>query len=337
MSHGTYPAEADFKSLHLVNPQLRAYLQNPIANFTGEGLRLIREQMKSVIPEILPPSRASFTTRTIPGPPDNPDLQVVIVDPQPGGTGRPALLHMHGGGYVIGTARQFVPMLQRYADACGCVIVSVDYRLSPETRFPGALEDNYVGLRWLRDSAAELGVDPNRIGVGGESAGGGHAAALAIAARDRGEVPVAFQFLIYPMLDDRTGTSRKVSPYIGEFLWNSLCNEFGWSAYLGVPAGSAMVPAGSVPARVEDLSRLPPTYIGVGALDIFVEENLVFASRLIAAGVPVDMDVVSGAYHGFNTVVPDADVSMRFDEKIMAGLRRGLATTMSAAVSLDAS
>src|SRR4029077_17645569 len=145
---------------------------------------------------------------------------------------------------------------QRTAQSCNCVVVSVEYRLAPETPFPGALEDNYTALRWLYANAETLGVDRNRIAIGGESAGGGHAAALAIAARDRKEVPVIFQLLIYPMLDDRTGSSRPVPPHIGEFIWTAQSNVFGWSSLLGVPAGSAKVPAGAVPARVEDLSGL---------------------------------------------------------------------------------
>ena len=200
----------------------------------------------------------------------------------------------------------------------------MEYRLAPETRFPGALDDNYAALRWLYNNAATLGVDPNRIAVGGESAGGGHAAMLAIAARDRGEVPVAFQFLTYPMLDDRTGSSRDVSPFIGEYVWTAENNVFGWTALLGISAGSEVVPHGAVPARIEDLGGLPPTYIATGALDLFVEEGLAYAARLAAAGVPIDVEIVAGAYHGFNNLVPDAEVSVRFNKQVIEGLKRGL-------------
>src|SRR5205085_5133527 len=147
----------------------------------------------------------------------------------------------------------------------------------PATKFPGSLEDNYAGLKWLFQNAGELGVDTKRIAVMGESAGGGHAAMLAIAARDRGEVPVMYQALIYPMLDDRTGSTRKVPPHIGTIGWTAEQNRNGWTSLLGVPAGAAKVPDGSVPSRLDDVRGLPPAYIGVGAIDRFVEADITYA------------------------------------------------------------
>jgi acetyl esterase/lipase len=203
------------------------------------------------------------------------------------------------------------------------LVVSVDYRLAPETPFPGALEDNYAALKWMNLNAASLGIDPKRIAIGGESAGGGHAAMLAIAAQDRGEYALAFQLLIYPMLDDRTGSTKPAPEHIGHFLWNSGSNRFGWESLLGMAPGSANPPAGSVPARVKDLSGLPPTFIGVGALDLFVDEDVDYARRLIAAGVPTELLVVPGAYHGFNGLVPKASVSVRFNAQALNALKRG--------------
>src|SRR5207302_7809118 len=150
--------------------------------------------------------------------------------------------------------------------------------------------------------AAELGVDRSRIAVMGESAGGGHAAMLAIAARDRGEIPLAYQALIYPMLDDRTGSSRKTPPYQGAVIWTPQKNRFGWSSLLGAPAGSAQAPYGAVPARVENLRGLPPAYIGVGSIDLFIDEDVEYARRLIDAGVLVTLNVVPGGFHGFDGV-----------------------------------
>ena len=172
-------------------------------------------------------------------------------------------------------------------------------------------------------NAASLGIDPKRIAIGGESAGGGHAAMLAIAARDRGEYALAFQLLIYPMLDDRTGSTNPAPEHIGHFLWNSGSNRFGWESLLGMAPGSPNPPAGSVPARVKDLSGLPPTFIGVGALDLFVDEDVDYARRLIAAGVSTELLVVPGAYHGFNGVVPKASVSVRFNAQALNALKRG--------------
>jgi acetyl esterase/lipase len=253
-----------------------------------------------------------------------PDVHIYIVNAAPQSPLRPAILYTHGGGFIFGDAKGSLRAVQELAAAVGCVIVSVDYRLAPETRFPGSLEDNYAALKWLYHNAAELGVDPSKLAVMGESAGGGHAAILAIAARDRGEVPLAFQALVYPMLDDRTGSTRKVPPYIGKLIWNSDSNRFGWTSFLGVPAGSAQVPNGAVPARVKDLRGLPPTFIGVGSIDLFVNENIEYAQRLIQAGVLTELIVVPGAFHGFQAAVPDAPVSKQFNAALHTALVSGL-------------
>lgn len=263
--------------------------------------------------------------RTIPGPKGAPDVRVMVIDGTGGKPGSPAYLHMHGGGFVGGRVDQSPAAYQALAEACGCLVVSVDYRLAPETRFPGALEDNYAALRWLHGNADTLGIDPKRIAIGGESAGGGHAAMLAIAARDRGEFPVAFQLLIYPMLDDRTGAATVQPPHLGNFVWNAGSNRFGWASLLGQAPGLKTVPYGSVPARVTDLAGLPPSFIAVGGLDLFVAEDIAFAARLNAAAVPVELLLVPGAYHAFDGIVPTAKVSRRFRAAIVDALKRGMA------------
>jgi len=310
----------------VVDPELVPVLKSlPRLVLNSQTLPTIRQQ--EVAPPPLPPPAPQPVERRIPGPPGAPVLRLIIVDPSPSKKGRPAFLHTHGGGYVARSAALAMPFLQAVAQACNCVVVSVEYRLAPETRFPDSLEDNYTALRWLYANADALGVDRKRIAVGGESAGGGHAAALAIAARDRKEVPVIFQLLIYPMLDDRTGSSRPVPPHIGEFIWTAQSNVFGWSSLLGVPAGSAKVPAGAVPARVEDLSGLPPAFIVVGAIDLFVDEDIEYARRLIAAGVPAELHVAPGAYHGYDLLVPNAAVTARFTEYWTTALRKVFATS----------
>jgi len=261
--------------------------------------------------------------KTIPGPKGAPDVSVMVIDGTGGQKGCPAYLHMHGGGFVGGRVDGNPASLQDIAATCAALVVSVDYRLAPETAFPGALEDNYAALKWMNLNAASLGIDSKRIAIGGESAGGGHAAMLAIAARDRGEYALAFQLLIYPMLDDRTGSTKPAPDHIGHFLWNTGSNRFGWESLLGMAPGSANPLAGSVPARVKDLSGLPPTFIGVGALDLFVDEDVDYARRLIAAGVPTELLVVPGAYHGFNGLVPKAAVSVRFNAQALNALKRG--------------
>lgn len=170
--------------------------------------------------------------RTIPGGRDGPDVVVYGINGR-AGEHRPGILHIHGGGFVLGTAAAEVACLQKMATALDCAIVTVDYRLAPETSWRGSLEDNYAGLRWLFGNAGALGVDPARIAVMGESAGGGHAALLAIAARDRGEFKLAFQMLVYPMLDDRTASTREPSAHVGQIVWTRAANRFGWQSFLG--------------------------------------------------------------------------------------------------------
>ena len=254
---------------------------------------------------------------------EGPDILAYVVQPKPGLCG-PGILHMHGGGFTASTARNSLPAVQALARELDCPIVTVDYRLAPETTFAGSLEDNYAALLWLHTHAEEIGVDPERIAIAGESAGGGHATLLAIAARARGEVPITFQCLTYPMLDDRSGTSRKLAEHIGYFGWNPEANRFGWESFLGCEPGSDAVPCEGVPARCADLSGLPPAWIGVGGLDLFVEEDIEFAQRLNAVGVPTELLVVPGAFHGFDMFVPGAAVSRRFATARLEALRRGL-------------
>jgi acetyl esterase/lipase len=303
-------------------PALKAF---PTLSFNPEILASAR-----VAPSepLLPHPAPQPVEKVIPGPAGAPELRLVIFDPAPGAKNRPAFLHIHGGGYVAGKAGFVGPdptILQNMAKDCGCLVVSVDYRLAPETHFPGSLEDNYTALRWLYHNADSLGVDPKRIALGGESAGGGHSAMLAIAARDRKEVPVLFQMLIYPMLDDRTASTRQVPPFIGEFVWISASNRFGWTSLLGVPAGSAHVPAGAVPARVENLAGLPPALIMVGSIDLFVDENIEYARRLNNAGVSTELHVIPGAFHGFDILAPHTSVSERFTQTWHTALNRAFA------------
>jgi len=298
----------------LIDPELRPALEAalpalPAPGTADLGMLPAMRQAEQTDPLFLPAPEVA--ERLIPGPAGAPEVRVFVVNASPGAA-RPAILHFHRGGFVLGRAIDSVPALQAQASALDCVIVTVDYRLAPETPFPGPLKDTYAALAWLHAHADELGVDPKRIALQGESSGGGYAAMLAIAARDRGEVPVAFQALVYPMLDDRTGSTRELPAHIGAFLWTREFNRLGWTALLGVPAGSEQVPAGAVPARVGDLTGLPPTWIGVGAIDLFVDEDVEYARRLVLAGVPTELLVVPGSYHRFQDLAPDASVSQQF-------------------------
>jgi len=233
----------------------------------------------------------------------------------------PVLLWMHGGGYVLGNLDQDDITLRDQVKRLACAIVSVDYRLAPEHPHPAPLEDCYRALRWVYDSAGKLGLDRSRIAVGGASAGGGLAAGLALLARDRAEIKIAFQLLIYPMVDDRN-TLPASSIHPDTFIWSRNSNRLAWRAYLGAEPGSPEISPYAAPARAPDLSRLPPAYIPVGELDLFLSENIDYARRLIAAGVPAELHVYPGAFHGFDGFAPDASISQRFRADRDAALLR---------------
>ena len=315
-----------FDILPHVHPELQTHVARLLPATSRPLTPELLRELRATRPAFLPATKSAppWVSRLVPGPTGAPDLRILVVnlataDAAP----RPAILHMHGGGFVGGSAEQALWRTQELAQALGCLVISTDYRLAPETPFPGALEDNYAALKWLHGSADELGVDPRRIAVVGESAGGGHAAMLAVAARDRGEVALRYQGLIYPMLDDRTGSIVRKPPPMGAILWNEQRNRFGWSSLLGVPAGSVKAPSAAVPARVDDLSGLPATWIGVGSIDLFVDEDIDYAKRLIAARVPTRLVVVPGAFHGFDGL-GDFTIAKGFRDDLIASLRQAL-------------
>jgi acetyl esterase/lipase len=317
------PAKAGPTGADLLHPELRegtlAALPlfealPPLADATVADFRAAMEAFTRPLREDIPVER-----RLIAGP-DRTKLAIYVVNAR-AGTSRPAILHTHGGGFVGGAAKLDVRTQQDLAATLDAVCVTVEYRLAPETRWRGSVADNYAALRWLHAHATELGVDASRIAVMGESAGGGHAALLAIEARNRGEVPLALQLLIYPMLDDRTGSSRRHPTHHG-MIWSQDWNRYGWSAFLGMAPGGRKVPAAAVPARNSDLSGLPATFIAVGALDLFVAEDIEYAGRLVAAGVPTELHVFPGAVHGFEEFSPDASLVKQFNSLKLNALRR---------------
>lgn len=240
----------------------------------------------------------------------------------PGATAAgPGLLWIHGGGYLIGSAAQDDVICRRFARELNVTVAAVDYRLAPEHPYPIPLEDCYGALSWLATLPA---VDPAKVAIGGASAGGGLAAALALLARDRGEIAVAAQLLVYPMLDDRSSTKDGIDDHHHR-LWTKKSNVYGWSSYLGNAD-----PNVAVPARHDDLSGLPPAWIGVGTNDLFHDEDLAYAERLEAAGVPCEVEVVPGAFHGFDGVVPKAPVSRAFFRSQADWLRQAFTQRESA-------
>lgn len=234
------------------------------------------------------------------------------------------VFHIHGGGFIAGSVERSEHAFEPIITALGCAVASIEYRLAPETVFPGAIEDCYTGIAWLFANAAQQGIDASRIGIKGESAGGGLAAALALLVRDRGEFAPLFQHLMYPMLDDRTGGDGDQCPYAGQFVWTPALNRFGWGALLGHPPGGKEVSPYAAAARAEDLAGLPQTYMAVGALDLFVGECMTYADRLIRAGVPTELHVYPGACHAFD-LSPDPAISLRARRDSLAALQRFLA------------
>jgi acetyl esterase/lipase len=221
----------------------------------------------------------------------------------------PAALYLHGGGMIVGHIGLFDGLVSRYVSASGTPILSVDYRLAPEHPHPVPVEDVYAALVWLHEHTAALGVDPARIAVFGDSAGGGLAAAVSILARDRNGPAIAKQILVMPMLDDRTLTP---DPHIAPFaVWSWDDNRTGWQALLGDAAGGPDTPAYAAPARVADPAGLPPAYIDVGQLDIFRDEDLTYALRLGRAGVPVELHLHPGVPHEFDFIAFGAAAARR--------------------------
>jgi acetyl esterase/lipase len=307
--------------LTLVDPEIRDALSFfPPFVFSAETLPELRQGMSAM--QIAEPNSAViFQDLTIDGPAGAPPVRILVYRPRHADAApRAGLIDIHGGGYILGTPEMSRPLHESLVLELGCVVVSVDYRLAPETRFPGAVEDCFAALKWLHRQAPELGIDPARIGVTGGSAGGGLAAAPAVYVRDRGEQLLAFQHLIYPMLDDRT-CLRDPNPHVGRLVWTDEQNHFGWSALLGAEPGSAGVSPHAAAARADDLSGLPPTYLAVGALDLFLQENLDYVSRLAYAGVPVEAHVYPGAYHGFQ-VAQGSRLATQADRDSRAALAR---------------
>jgi acetyl esterase/lipase len=255
-----------------------------------------------------PSGAVEHTDRLVPGRNGDPDVAVRVHRERGVTEPRPALISIHGGGYVIGSHLGDDGRFDKWSPALRCTGISVGYRLAPETPFPGPLEDCYTALAWAYRNAPDLGIDPGRIGIIGGSAGGGLAAGLALLARDRAEIPVAFQVLSYPMLDDRQTTR---SGRAGAPLWGPSANEFGWRSYLSGLAPRHDVPGYAAPARAADLAGLPATFITVGNLDGLLDEDIDYGRRLIAAGVPTDLHVFADAPHAFDSMLAGTAVARR--------------------------
>ncbi len=282
-----------------------------------------RAMLDSLVGGLSPAPDERVTTRqaVVPGSGDQPDVPVLVFEPR----SRPAapvpgILHIHGGGFVLGSAAMEAPGAERLAGELGAVVVSVDYRLAPEHPFPAGVEDCYRALEWTAEQAGALGLDPDRLAVLGASAGGGLSAAVALLARDRGGPPLCFQFLGIPELDHRLETPS-MRAYVDSPLWNRPAAVRSWQYYLG-EGGGEVSPYAS-PALAGDLSGLPPAYVSVAQYDPLRDEGIEYARRLAQADVPVELHLFPGTFHG-SILVEGAWVSRRQLQEMTAVLRRAL-------------
>jgi acetyl esterase/lipase len=308
----------------LIDPELLTVLDfpNELAALQRSDLpaaRAIAEDLTQAMLDAAPPTDIRVIERKIPGP--DASIPVVIYEPPNDGP-LPALLWIHGGGYILGSPRDDALCIP-FVEYATCVVVSVDYRLAPEHPFPAGPEDCYAALQWMVDHADKLGIDRNRIAIGGASAGGGMAAGVALMNRDRSGTKLVFQLLLYPMIDDTHDTSSGHA-IVHPKVWNRDVSLLGWQMYLGNAHGSVVSPYAAV-LRATDVSNLPPTYICVGTLDLFRDENIDYAQRLMAADVPTELAVYPGMTHGAESAMPDAAISQRMRFGYMDALKRALA------------
>ena len=272
-----------------------------------EVLREAADAISEMVMGLVQPSPdvdiAHFTTKSR----DGADIELRWYTKQGGASG-PAVVYAHGGGMIIGSAEMYDPIVAEYVSLTGVPFLSVDYRLAPEVQGTTLVEDTFVGLAWLLENGSRLGIDSRRVAVMGDSAGGGIAAGVAIAARDRG-IDLARQLLIYPMLDDRNiDPDPHLEPYM---TWTYENNLAGWGALLGNELGSPAVSPLAAPARLADFSRLAPAYIEMGELDIFRNESIHYGQRIAAAGVQLEFHVHPGAPHGYDRRAPQSKLARR--------------------------
>jgi acetyl esterase/lipase len=311
------------RDLTPVHPELRQsakYFPRMTLNRWNVGLSqaIIRLQPKAKVPNGIEVYQA-----TIEGTDQKHKIRLRIYKPVTMMPNAPVLLWLHGGGLIIGSPELSDRSVFRLINELGIMIVSVDYRLAPRHPFPTPLDDCHVALKWVHANAEILGIDPNRIAIGGESAGGGLTASLVQLAHDQGAIHAVFQLLIYPMLDDRSALRADI-PHPELLTWTQKSNQFGWEAYLGQACGSDNVPVYAVPARRENLTGLPPAWIGVGTLDLFHDEDVAYAEKLQRDGVDCELVIIPGAFHGFDQFDRDLPVVQAFRQSQIEALRKHL-------------
>jgi acetyl esterase/lipase len=310
----------------LIDPEARVPLDQLLEAMPG-GFNSIPDivQRRDAVGQLLvavevPPNpNVRSEDRSVPGPEGAPDITVRIYRPVQASGTLPGIYFIHGGGMILGDVQGEDPVATMICDQVGAVVVSVEYRLAPENPHPAPVEDCYAGLVWMARHADELGFDPGRLAIDGGSAGGGLAIATALLARDRGFPKLRFLMAIYPMIDDRNETPSS-HEIIDIGIWDRAGNIEAWQWYLGDGKPDQY----AAPARAEELSGLPPTYIDVGTVDLFRDEDITFAGRLMQAGVPTELHVNPGAYHAAEVFAPESALAQRIWERRFDALRRAL-------------
>ena len=282
-----------------------------------EALTAMMAQMSGSIPQ---PENVAVENRTIPGLNGTHEIPIRIYRPKNATAASPGIYYIHGGGMVVGDLETGDFECKTMCAELGAVIVNVDYRLAPEHPYPAPVEDCYAGLNWMVDNAADLGLDIDRLAIYGASAGGGLTIATSLMALDRNGPKLCFVMAIYPMLDDRnvTPSSHQITA-VGA--WDRFANIEAWEAYLGGKDADHY----AAPARREDVSGFPPTFIDVGTEDAFRDEDIAFASKLLAVGVPTELHVYPGAFHGSEVMAPTSSLNQRILGRRLSALAEKLA------------
>jgi acetyl esterase/lipase len=305
--------------INQIHPTLRkataSFPKLPVTS--GFGRALTRSLLPMLLPK--PKTPAGITIEQVK---TNGGLKLRIYTPA-GQRTRAAMLYIHGGGMMIGSPAMDDALLASTAAELDIVIVSPEYRLAPENPYPAPVDDCHRAWKWIQENLSQRGIDGNRIAIGGESAGGGLAAGLVLRIHDEGGPQPIAQWLFCPMLDDRTALDRALDD-VDHYVWNNKMNLVGWRSYLGNSFGTEQVSSYAAPARREDLKGLPKAWIGVGDVELFFEEDRAYADKLTAAGVACELDVVSGAPHAFEGLVPESDLAKDYLSKAKSWLRAAL-------------
>jgi acetyl esterase/lipase len=310
----------------LIDPEARVPLDGLLGVMPG-GFNAIpdivqrRATVEAMLSGIEVPDNPNVTRedRTVPGPQGDPDITVRIYRPVDATGTLPGIYYIHGGGMILGNVAGEDANATLLCDEVGAIVVSVEYRLAPENPHPAPAEDCYAGLVWTAAHTGELGIDPDRLAIYGGSAGGGLVIATALMARDRGGPALSFMMPIYPMIDDRN-ESPSTHEIVDIGIWDRAGNIEAWAWYLGDKPADQY----AAPTRAEDLSGLPPAFIDVGTVDMFRDEDIAFAQRLMQAGVPTELHIHPGSYHAAETFAPDTALSRRIWALRIDALKRAL-------------